>query len=49
MAEQEEDNDIENQLIQHITNHNASMVVSEPACDGDVTVQDVQKALTGCS
>ena len=38
LAEREEEDDIENRLIQQITNHYASMVVSEPACDGDVTV-----------
>ena len=28
LAEREEDDDIENQLVQHVTNHAASMVVS---------------------
>ena len=38
----DEDYDIENQLVQHA----ASIVVSESAFDGHVTVQDVQKAVS---
>ena len=48
LAEREEDDDIENQLVQHVTNHAASMVVSESACDGhDDNVQDVLNTVTG--
>ena len=36
--EREEGDDIENQLVQHVTNHAASIVVSETACDGHVNV-----------
>ena len=48
LAEREEDDDIENQLVQHVTNHAASMVVSESACDRhDDNVQDVLNTVTG--
>ena len=46
----EREDDIENQLVQHVTNHAASIVVSESACDGhDDNVQDVPNTVTGGS
>ena len=46
----EREDDIENQLVQHVTKHAASIVVSESACDGhDDNVQDVPNTVTGGS